>query len=387
MIIASSNINMTSQHSLVEQESRQESLKTWRDGQPAQERTIQQDQLHISEQAQSLWAEQTQSQSQSQSQSQEWTQSLTQARIQVQEQRAQSVVGTQGASVYELSDADKQKIALIEKMIEMLTGKKYKMRVLDPAALKAGQESANLAQQAANGTATQAPQSAAPAKHYGWGMSYVLHQTRTEQETTTMQTSGVVKTADGREINFTMDVSMSRQFASRLDVSVRAGDAPVDPLIINLSDVPGTLTERKYSFDIDSDGDADQISFAGQGSGFLALDRNGDGAINDGSELFGPESGNGFADLAQLDGDGNHWIDENDPIFSKLRIWTKDEAGADQLVALGQAGVGAIYLGNVATEFAVKDAANELQGQVRRSGMFLRESGVAGVIQQIDLAV
>ena len=57
MIIASSNISMTSQHSLVEQESRQESLKTWRDGQPAQELTTRQDQLHISEQAQSLWEE------------------------------------------------------------------------------------------------------------------------------------------------------------------------------------------------------------------------------------------------------------------------------------------------------------------------------------------
>ena len=55
--------------------------------------------------------------------------------------------------------------------------------------------------------------------------------------------------------------------------------------------------------------------------------------------------------------------------------------------ALGQAGVGAIYLGNVSTEFAVKDAANTQQGQVRSSGMFLRENGMAGVIQQIDLAV
>ena len=384
MIIASSNINMTSQHSLVEQETRQESLKTWRDGQPAQELTTKQDQLHISEQAQSLWEEQ--SQTQSRSQSQEWTQSLMQARIQVQEQRAQSVVGTSGASVYELSDADKQKIALIEKMIEMLTGKKYKLRVLDPTALKAGQDSVNLSQQGTNGTAVQTTQ-AAPAKHFGWGLSYDLHQTRTEQETTTMQTSGVVKTADGRQISFAMDVSMSRQFESKLDVSVRAGDQPVDPLVINLSGAPGTLTDQKYSFDIDSDGSAEQISFAGSGSGFLALDRNNDGKINDGGELFGPQSGNGFSDLAQLDGDGNNWIDENDVVFDKLRIWTKDEAGQDQLVALGQAGVGAIYLGNVATEFAVKDAANEQQGQVRRSGMFLRENGTAGVMQQIDLAV
>ena len=376
MIITSSNIAMTSQHSLVEQESRQESLKTWRDGEPTQELTTRQDQLKISAQAQSLWAEQSQSQSQVQ----------MQVSIQVQSQEGQSVAGARTASVYELSDADQQKIALIERMIEMLTGKKVKLRVLDPSSWANKQTSVNLSQQGNNGTAVQTIQ-AAPAKHFGWGLSYDLHQTRTEQETTTMQTSGVVKTADGRQINFAMDVSMSRQFESKLDVSVRAGDQPVDPLVINLSGAPGMLTDEKYSFDIDSDGTAEQISFAGAGSGFLALDRNNDGKINDGGELFGPESGNGFSDLAQLDGDGNNWIDENDAVFDKLRIWTKDESGQDQLVALGQAGVGAIYLGNVSTEFAVKDAANDLQGQVRRSGMFLRENGTAGVMQQIDLAV
>ena len=361
MIISSSKVALASQHSLVEQESRQETLKTWTDGQQAQELTTRQDSLNISVQAQNLWAEQSQ----------------------VQTQGGQSVTGSHAASGFELSDFDKQKIALIERMIEMLTGKKFKLRLPDSSWWE--NKSVKISGQA--GQNSMQPIQVAPAQHFGWGLSYDLHQTRTEQETTTMQTSGVVKTADGRQINFSMDVSMSRQFASRLDVSVRAGDAPVDPLVINLSGAPGRLTERKYSFDIDSDGDADQISFAGQGSGFLALDRNGDGEINDGSELFGPESGNGFADLAKLDGDGNHWIDENDPIFSKLRIWMKDEAGADQLVALGQAGVGAIYLGNVATEFAVKDATNDLQGQVRSSGMFLRESGVAGVIQQIDLAI
>ena len=383
MIIASSNISMTSQHSLVEQESRQESLKTWRDGQPAQELTTRQDQLHISEQAQSLWEEQ--SQSQSQSQSQEWTQSLTQARIQVQEQRAQSVVGTQGASVYELSDADKQKIALLEQMLKMLTGKKVKLRVMDPAAW-AKRQQVNINWQPGGSVQTVGIQSQAPARK-GWGLEYDLHATRFEQEKTSMQAGGAVKTADGRTINFAMDVSMSREFMSRLDVSVRAGDALVDPLVMNLSGVVGDLTEQKYSFDIDSDGTADQISFAGPGSGFLALDRNNDGQINDGGELFGTRSGDGFADLAAFDGDGNSWIDENDAVFDKLRIWMKDPSGQDQLVALGQAGVGAIYLGNVSTEFAVKDAANVQQGQMRSSGVFLRENGSAGVVSQIDLVV
>lgn len=59
----------------------------------------------------------------------------------------------------------------------------------------------------------------------------------------------------------------------------------------------------------------------------MALDVNYDGIINDGRELFGPRTGNGFLELAEFDIDGNNWIDENDPIFEKLRIWTLDEKG------------------------------------------------------------
>ena len=364
MIITSSQVALSSQHSWVEQESRQESLKFWREAdqtQPSNMINLQtkQDQISISAQAQSLWD--------------------------VQAQTGPSAAPAGKSYALDLSDADKQKIALIQRMLEMLTGKKIKLRVLDPEAwakkqvsvmnLQMGQSSAAQNRQVVTG------------KRYGWGLEYERHEMRFEQEKTSMQAGGVVKTADGRTINFAMDVSMSREFMSRLDVSVRAGDALVDPLVVNLSGSVGDLTEQKYSFDIDSDGTADQISFAGPGSGFLALDRNNDGQINDGGELFGTRSGDGFEDLAAFDSDGNNWIDESDAVFDKLRIWMKDPSGRDQLVALGQAGVGAIYLGNVSTEFAVKDTANVQQGQMRSSGVFLRENGSAGVVSQIDLVI
>lgn len=376
MIITSSNMALTSQHTLIEQESRQESLKVWKDGQPVRERAdgqapqqggafalqIRQDQISISAQAQSLWASSSSAQG------------------------TRAAAGPRKTGLFELSDADKQKIALIEKMLEMLTGKKVKLRLLDSAACDRKQPAIDAGFLAGSSGTAQGGQSAA-VRRFGWGMSYELHEQRFEQEKTSMQAAGVVRTADGREIEFALDVTMSRQFLSRLDVSLRAGDAPVDPLVINLSGPVGMLTDQKFSFDIDSDGTADQISFAAPGSGFLALDRNNDGQINDGGELFGPQSGDGFADLAGFDLDGNSWIDENDAVFDRLRIWMKDESGGDRLVALGQAGVGAIYLGNVSTEFAVKDAANDQQGQIRSSGLYLRENGAAGIIQQIDLAV
>ena len=128
------------------------------------------------------------------------------------------------------------------------------------------------------------------------------------------------------------------------------------------------------------------ISQLSAGSGYLALDKNGDGEINDGSELFGTASGDGFADLAQYDSDGNGWIDEADEIFDKLRIWSVDASGESTLIGLGKAGVGAIYLGSSDTEFSLNDMHNNTNAVIRKTGMFLYENGMAGTVQQLDLA-
>ena len=162
--------------------------------------------------------------------------------------------------------------------------------------------------------------------------------------------------------------------------------ALVDPLIINLDGGVPALSDTRFEFDLDNDGTAEEISFAASGSGFLSFDKNNDGTINNGSELFGPGTGNGFDELAAYDGDGNGWIDENDDVFSKLSVWTRDEAGNDLLVSLAEAGVGAVYLDNAATGFELTDSENALTGEVARSGLFLFENGNVGVIQQIDLA-
>ena len=90
------------------------------------------------------------------------------------------------------------------------------------------------------------------------------------------------------------------------------------------------LTDQKFFFDIDADGKKDEISELAAGSGYLALDHNNDGKINDGSELFGPESGDGFADLAEYDDDGNGWIDENDAVWKKLKIWCRNKKGENE---------------------------------------------------------
>jgi len=289
------------------------------------------------------------------------------------------VAQADGAGEFEISDQDKQKIQLIQKMLEALTGKKIKFYVLNKFKLNGEKADLNISSVRIN------PQAQL---RQGWGLEYDLHEAYYEQEKMSFTAEGIVKTADGREISFTTQLNMSREFAARQDISIRAGDAAkIDPLVINFSGTAPELTSNKFSFDLDSDGKEDQISFVGPGSGFLAIDLDGDGRIDNGGELFGPNTGDGFAELAKYDEDGNHWIDENDSIYDRLRIWTKDQDGKDVLFALGQKGIGAIFLGNTNTPFEMKDSGINLQGQVKNSGVFLYESGLAGTIQQIDLAV
>ena len=140
-------------------------------------------------------------------------------------------------------------------------------------------------------------------------------------------------------------------------------------------------------FDLDCDGKEEEISSLGKGSGFLALDKNGDGIINDGTELFGTKSGDGFADLAEYDEDGNGWIDEDDGIFSQLRIWTKNEKGEDELISLKDAGVGAINLSSISTAFSNTDNFNDTMAVIQKTGIFLYENGNAGTIQHVDFTI
>lgn len=193
--------------------------------------------------------------------------------------------------------------------------------------------------------------------------------------------------ADGREIDISLNIGLSKTFVQTTYLSVESITQKLkDPLVIALDGTMPSLSSNKFAFDIDSDGTSDQISLLKQGSAFLALDKNNNGIIDDGSELFGTKSGDGFVDLSKYDDDNNGWIDANDKIFDKLRIWIKTDT-KDELLGLGEVGIGAIFLGKAQTPFSIKSDSNELLGEMRKSGIVLFNNGTAGVISQLDLAV
>lgn len=226
-------------------------------------------------------------------------------------------------------------------------------------------------------------------------LNYVGESWSMEQEDTSFSTVGTVRTKDGREINFNINVNMSRRCEEYYREELNVAQFTLhDPLVINLDTDATELSDQTFYFDLDADGREEEISML-KGSGYLALDKNGDGIINNGSELFGTGNGDGFADLAQYDEDGNGWIDENDAIWSKLKIWCKDENGNDVLYKLSDKGVGAICLQNVSTDFTVQGDrkgqdgstnANATNAVIRKTGIFLYENGNVGTVQHVDMA-
>jgi hypothetical protein len=265
------------------------------------------------------------------------------------------------------------RLSLLIMMIEKITGQPVRwLRTSDLP---------TEAPPASSGSAAPAPQ------RVGWGIEYDYHAEYSESETTTFAAEGTVRTADGREIAFKLDAAMSRSFSMSVSESFRAGDAVLkDPLMLDFAGPAAALSDVRFAFDLDADGSKEQVPLAG-GRGMLAFDRNGNGRIDDGRELFGPTTGNGFEELAALDEDGNGWIDEADSGFAQLRLWRPDAEGAGTLQTMKQANAGAFHLGRVDTPLSLRNAANETLGEMRATGIYLREDGSAGTVSQVDLSV
>jgi len=271
------------------------------------------------------------------------------------------------------------KLAILIQLIEHMTGHKIHLIRVGDVPTTADAASTATGRQASAPSAPPTPQTA------GWGVDIATERVHQESETTDLCAAGRVVTADGRTIAFDYALEMHRDLTQKATIEVQAGDAikKVDPIALNLSGRQVELTADRTAFDIDSDGTAELVALPSAGSCFLALDRNGNGRIDNGSELFGPATGNGFTELQALDTDKNGWIDEGDAAYSSLKLWSAPDGGMTSLAA---AGVGALLVGqSESTRFDLRNTANETMGQVVASSVYLAEDGRPGALQQVDL--
>jgi len=128
------------------------------------------------------------------------------------------------------------------------------------------------------------------------------------------------------------------------------------PLVLAFRGESVRFTHAEGAFDLAGGGASIATDWVGDETPWLALDRDGNGAIDDGSELFGSmtrlstgtRATNGFIALADLDDDGDGWITPKDEAFSRLLVWRdRDQdrrSSAAELTPAAEAGLVAISL-------------------------------------------
>ncbi len=259
-------------------------------------------------------------------------------------------------------DENELKTFIIKFFIEKLTGKEIKT-----LSLKDLNEIINV------DTDIEQPQFAAEINY---------ERFKYEKENVNFKAEGKIITKDGTEIKFSIGFNLSKEMIDYTRINIKAGSvALVDPLIINFDgNLNDLLSDTKFSFDLNSDGKEEIISTLNEGNGFLVFDKNGNKKIDNGSELFGVKTGDGFKELKKYDSDNNNWIDENDSIFNKLNVWIKTK-NQDKLFSLKDLNVGAIYLKNSFTPFDFEN------GKLDKSSIFLKENGDVGIISKIDFKI
>lgn len=214
----------------------------------------------------------------------------------------------------------------------------------------------------------------------GFSVMELVHTS--ESETCSFAASGNVCLADGSTRSFDVGYEMERHEESN---SLGIGNFR-DPLMLDFGAPENRFGADAIDFDIDADGDMEQVRMPTGNTAVLFHDANRNGKADDGSELFGARSGDGFADLAKLDSDGNGWIDEGDAAFADLKLWQNGEDGESHVKTLAEAGIGALATRHEDTPFTIKDD-GEAIAQQRASSVWLGEESGAGLVRQVDLAI
>ena len=239
-----------------------------------------------------------------------------------------------------------------------------------------GMSAADAAAAAADLSAPMAAQARASVESFHMDSSAISASSEVTATGSRQSLSLVVQSIDIAVDRRTGAVTVTQQSLS-VSVEVRTGDmVRSDPLILDLAGNGVALAAvGDRLFDLDGDGKLDRPAWVAGDDALLALDRDGNGAIDDGRELFGDQNGaaDGFGELARFDANGDGGIDAADPVFAKLKLLFAD--GRQE--ALADHGIVRLRLGAV-----VPLGIDVAGGRLVAAGGFDRADGSAGLVTE-----
>jgi hypothetical protein len=157
-----------------------------------------------------------------------------------------------------------------------------------------------------------------------------------------------------------------------------------DPLVLDLDGDGLELMARgsvSPLFDVDGDMFAEATGWVIRDDGLLAVDGNGNGQIDDVSELFGSQTASGFIELAAYDSNADGKVDASDAKFADLRVWQDKDgdaiADAGELLTLSEAKI--VSIATKATDTSYFNALNKVAAE----GSFTRADGTTSGIYDV----
>jgi len=184
-------------------------------------------------------------------------------------------------------------------------------------------------------------------------------------------------TGGGPEIGALIDEVLTGAASAQRFVKSMQWSSGADPLVLDLTGrglATTSLDGSSVHFDLNNNFFAERTGWIGAGAGLLVLDKNGNGKVDDASEMFGTFTGSGLADLAQYDVNHDGVIDANDAVYASLQVW-QDLNGdgvsqGGELSSLADLGIASIALSGQAVN------ATTPQGtEIRTYSTFTRTDG------------
>src|SRR5690554_2374117 len=219
-----------------------------------------------------------------------------------------------------------------------------------------------------------------------------------------LESQGLDPSIDPQALRLRQELLEARRRAGDCDMEemhdawnkAKGWQPPRDPIILDL-DGNGLNTLGLNSgvyFDHDGSSILTRTGWVGEGDALLVWDRNVNGLIESGAELFGdftpmPDgtlAPNGFAALAALDANGDGILDASDPAFAELKLWIdSDQNGVTsegELISLADAGIASLNLGST-----LKNQKQSNGNTLAREGSFTRTDGTESAMGEFHLAI